>query len=261
MPLPFVNPSWDALTTAVTLEPPCFTRTTALMQQLPILDGLPVNTRIRNSRPPSKKNQSSSFTLPTPSSPNIPSSDSSDSETGVYIHPYICPNHQSTMSMLATVEPTSAKAPVLTEGDITPTVMMDFENVVLDFFISKSVPSEKQVTMIIPGIKDLRIRNWISAEHAHLVDLPFVDFMKEMRANYLHQDWEDQIWNQILTSTLTSSKTSFWNWSQNYSNSTVFYAAPPPSLMTLQFIITSRLTWMKSSGHVLSITKCTRTRF
>jgi len=38
--------------------------------------------------------------------------------------------------------------------------------------------------------------------------------MKEMRANYLHQDWEDQIHNQILTSTLASSKSSFWNWSQ-----------------------------------------------
>jgi len=118
------------------------------------------------------------------------------------------------MSTLATVEPTSAKAPVLTEGDISPAVMMDFENAALDFFISKSVPSKKQVTMIILGIKDLRIRNWISADCARLVDLPFVDFMKEMRANYLHQDWEDQIRNQILTSTLTSSKTSFWNWSQ-----------------------------------------------
>ena len=38
--------------------------------------------------------------------------------------------------------------------------------------------------------------------------------MKEMRVNYLHQDWEDEIRNQILTSTLASSKSSFWNWSQ-----------------------------------------------
>jgi len=118
------------------------------------------------------------------------------------------------MSALATVEPTSAKAPVLTEGDISPAVMMDFENAALDFFVSKSVPAEKQVTMIIPSIKDLRIRDWISAERARLVDLPFLEFMTEMRTNYLHQDWEDQIRNQILTSTLASSKSSFWNWSQ-----------------------------------------------
>jgi len=118
------------------------------------------------------------------------------------------------MSMLATVKPTSAKAPVLTKGDISPVVMMDFENATLNFFISKSVPAEKQVTMIISRIKDLWIHDWISAGHTHLVDLPFSEFMNEMRVNYLHQDWEDQIRNQILTSMLASSKSSFWNWSQ-----------------------------------------------
>ena len=39
--------------------------------------------------------------------------------------------------------------------------------------------------------------------------------MAEMRSNYLHQDWEDQIQHQILTSTLVLSKLSFWNWSQH----------------------------------------------
>ena len=35
------------------------------------------------------------------------------------------------MSMLASVDPTSAKAPILTQGDISLAVMMDFENVAL----------------------------------------------------------------------------------------------------------------------------------
>jgi hypothetical protein len=159
---------------------------------------------------------SSSRALPVPSSPLSPfslSSDSSDSEGRAYIHQSRAYS-QSTMSSLATVEPTSAKAPILTEGDISPVVMMDFENAALNFFVSKSVPAEKQVTMIIPGIKDLRICDWISTECARLIDLPFVDFMAKMQANYLHQDWEDQIRNQILTSTLVSSQSSFWNWSQ-----------------------------------------------
>lgn len=92
------------------------------------------------------------------------------------------------MSTLATVDPTSAKAPILTQGDIMPVVMMDFENVALDFFISKSVPADKQVTMVIPGIKDLCIRNWIAVECVCIVALPFADFMMEMRANYLPPD-------------------------------------------------------------------------
>jgi len=194
----------------VTVEHIRFTCTTTLSQQLPILDGLPSSTRVRNNRPSSRQQLSSPLTTSTLPSSFSPSSDSSDSEKGAYIHL----NHRSTMSVLATVEPTSVKAPVLTEGDISPTVMMDFENTTLDFFVSKSVPADKQVTMIIPGIKDLHIRDWISTDCACLVELPFSDFMKEMQVNYLHQDWEDQIRNQILTSTLLSSKVSFWNWSQ-----------------------------------------------
>jgi len=83
---------------------------------------------------------------PVSSSPNYPSSDSSDSEPDTYTHTYSQQNHQSTISTLATVEPTSAKAPILTEGDISPAIMMDFENTALDFFVSKSVSADKQVT-------------------------------------------------------------------------------------------------------------------
>ena len=205
------------LTSTVTLEPLCFTRTTALAQRLPILKGLTTNTLARNSCSLSCPKPSSSLNLPTDSPPPSVSSNSSDSEEDAYIHKnhaYIHKLHHSTMSALAMVEPTSAKAPVLTAGDISPTVMMHFKNAALDFFVLKSVPAEKQVTMIIPGIKDLRIHDWISAEHTRLIDLPFSEFMSKMRSNYLHQDWEDQIQNQILTSTLTLSKVSFWNWSQ-----------------------------------------------
>ena len=41
------------------------------------------------------------------------------------------------MSTLTAVEPTSTKAPILTEGDISPAIMMDFENAALNFFCVK----------------------------------------------------------------------------------------------------------------------------
>jgi len=118
------------------------------------------------------------------------------------------------MSTLAMVEPTTGKALVLTAGDLTPAVAMDFENATQDFFIAKSVPADKQVLLILPGIKDICIHDWITADQACITSLPFNNFIKELCENYLQNDWEDQIHNQILTSTLITSKKSFWNWSQ-----------------------------------------------
>jgi len=194
------------------------TCTTASAQQLPILDSLVPATRVRNncqhSQPSSIAQQPRSPSPLPPASPPSSfclSSDSSNSEACAYTQP----KGNFTMSTPAAVEPTSAKAPVLTAGDISPGVMMDFKNAALDFFISKSVPDDKQVTMIIPGIKDLHICDWIATKHARIVALPFAEFMTEMRFNYLPQDWEDQVHNDILMSTLTTSKMSFWNWSQH----------------------------------------------
>ena len=115
----------------------------------------------------------------------------------------------------ATVEPTSGKAPVLTSRDVTPFVMMEFENACLDFFEAKSVPNDKQVAFILPGIQDLRIQNWIAADRATIVALPFATFMTQLRSNYLHPDWEDHVRDEILNSRLDPNKESFWAWSQN----------------------------------------------
>ena len=55
----------------------------------------------------------------------------------------------------ATVDPTSVKALVLMVGDISPAVMMDSENAAQDLFIAKSVLADKQVAIVIPGLKDI----------------------------------------------------------------------------------------------------------
>ncbi|EDR12184.1 uncharacterized protein LACBIDRAFT_311293 [Laccaria bicolor S238N-H82] len=119
------------------------------------------------------------------------------------------------MSTAATVEPTSGKAPILTSGDITLSVMMEFENTCYDFFEAKSVPADEQVAFILPGIRDLHVRNWVAADCVTIVTLPFTSFMTQLRANYLHPDWEDHVRDKILNSCLDPNKDSFWSWSQN----------------------------------------------
>lgn len=69
--------------------------------------------------------------------------------------------------------------------------------------------------MIIPSLKDIRIHDWITADCESVVALPFMEFMKELRDNYLHQDWEDQVHNDILTLILASANMTFWIRSQH----------------------------------------------
>ena len=54
------------------------------------------------------------------------------------------------MSTAAMVEPMSGKAPVLTSGDVAPSVMMEFKNACHDFFEAKSVPQDKQAVLYPP---------------------------------------------------------------------------------------------------------------
>ena len=77
-------------------------------------------------------------------------------------------------TLTATFKPTSTKVPVLTAGDISPAVMMDFENAAQDFFVTKSVPTDKQVAMIIPSLKDIRIHDWITADCEHVIALLYI---------------------------------------------------------------------------------------
>jgi len=148
------------------------------MQQLPILEGLvatshpcnncqPIVLTYHHSPPPLSTSPSSFILL-------------SDSDSDNH-HTYISLKSSATipMSTLATVKPTSSKAPVLTAGDLTPAVAMDFENAAQDFFIAKSVPANKQVLLILPGIKDICICDWITADQARITSLPFNNFIKE----------------------------------------------------------------------------------
>jgi len=209
-----LNIPTSCVSTPETLEAPHFTCASALTQQLPILEGLvPTSHPCNNHQllipncshsPPPVSSSTLSFIL----------SSDSDSDDHTYIpskSPLPPPLHMST---LATVEPMSGKAPVLTASDLTPAVAMDFENTAQDFFVTKSVPADKQVSLILPGIKDICMCDWIMADQACITSLTFTNFIKEPHENYLQNDWEDQIWNNILTSTLASSKKSFWNWSQ-----------------------------------------------
>src|ERR1700683_2632856 len=64
--------------------------------------------------------------------------------------------------------------------------------------ISKKIIVDNQVSLIIGGILDSHVSDWISADCDCLVALPFNAFMVEFRANYLAKDWEEDTLCKLL---------------------------------------------------------------
>jgi hypothetical protein len=96
----------------------------------------------------------------------------------------------------------------LNAGDITPDVMREYEDDCINFFDAKEIPADKQVHKILMGIKDHRIKNWISVEHESLLALSFEDFMSEFHTNYLEENWESTTRRELLA--MTQGNLSFW---------------------------------------------------
>jgi hypothetical protein len=68
---------------------------------------------------------------------------------------------------------------MFTPGDISPSVMRQFEHGCKNYFIHKKIITDDQVVLIIGGIQDSRVGDWISGERDCLIALSFDDFMIE----------------------------------------------------------------------------------
>jgi hypothetical protein len=93
-------------------------------------------------------------------------------------------------------------------GDITLDIMCEYEDDCINFFDAKEIPTDKQVRKILTGIKDHRIKDWISVERETLLALSFEDFMSKFRTNYLEEDWESTMRHELLA--MTQGNLSFW---------------------------------------------------
>jgi hypothetical protein len=112
---------------------------------------------------------------------------------------------------MASVEQSSpSKVPILTTGDISPSVMRQFEHACKNYFIYKKIVGDNQVLLIISGILDNRVANWIIAKHDHLVGLSFNAFMTDFCQNYLVEDWEEDTLRELLS--MSQGGSTFWDY-------------------------------------------------
>ena len=112
---------------------------------------------------------------------------------------------------MASVEQNSpSKVPILTPGDISPAVMRQFEHACKNYFTHKKIIADDQVSLIIGGILDDHVNDWIIAEHEHLIALSFDAFMTDFHQNYLAEDWEEDTLHELLS--MSQGASSFWDY-------------------------------------------------
>jgi hypothetical protein len=91
--------------------------------------------------------------------------------------------------------------------------MRDFQDACEGYFENKEVPADKQVRKILAGIKDDRVKDWLSVDRARIQALEFPAFMVEFRAAYLPEEWEQDLRGDILS--MSQGDSTFWNYAVN----------------------------------------------
>jgi hypothetical protein len=86
----------------------------------------------------------------------------------------------------------TSKPPTLYAGNISPMVMRSFKVACLGYFDNKEIPEDKCIRKILASFKDEHIIEWICTEQDRLLTLSFPDFMTEVCAGFLNNDWEEK---------------------------------------------------------------------
>ena len=85
--------------------------------------------------------------------------------------------------------------PILTNGEITPKVIWDFENHCATFFMNAKdgVADDKKVTCILGCFENSLVDDWAQVDCDRLAELTFPKFMKEFREHWLPHNWEQTV--------------------------------------------------------------------
>ncbi|KAH9015035.1 hypothetical protein EDB83DRAFT_2529122 [Lactarius deliciosus] len=104
--------------------------------------------------------------------------------------------------------PILSRAPILTDGEITPKIVRNFENHCATYFLNTKdgVPNDTKVTRIIGCFENSLIYDWAQEDSERLIKLSFTEFMKEFREQWLPANWEQNVRTEMLNSRLDPSQ-------------------------------------------------------
>ena len=99
---------------------------------------------------------------------------------------------------------------MITSGKVSTQVLWDFSEGCESYFFHKEITPDKQVSVIIMGIKDHWVKDRYHTNKAVITALTFNDFMTHLHACLLKEGWRNTLQSDILST--TQGKNPFDNW-------------------------------------------------
>jgi hypothetical protein len=124
------------------------------------------------------------------------------------------------------------RPPQLSNGDISPKSVKDFENHCLNYFVNAKggIEDNVKVSRILGCFENDLINDWVSVNRERFTTLSFTDFMSEFRERWLPHDWEQSLRSKILSARLYPKKTRFEDWAASIQSLNVSLRGTPSHL-------------------------------
>ena len=109
------------------------------------------------------------------------------------------------------------RPPQLSNGEISPKSVKDFENHCLNYFVNAKggIEDNLKVSRILGCFENDLINDWISVNRERFTALSFPEFMTEFRSRWLPHDWEQTLRSKILSARLYPKKQRFEEWASS----------------------------------------------
>ena len=142
------------------------------------------------------------------------SSDSSDDDIPTLVQ-QINALEMSDLKTATIIHTNLLHAPILTDGEITPKVVCEFEKHCNMFFINAKggVPNTKKVKWILGVFEHPKVSDWMDTDGKHLGKHSLPTFMKEFQKEFLLPNWEKMVQTQMLRTHMDPDKHKFETWS------------------------------------------------
>jgi len=136
--------------------------------------------------------------------------------------------------------PVVTRPPRLTDGEILPKAVRNFENHCQNYFVNAKegvIADDKKVARILSCFDNDLVNDWIAVDRDRLITLTFEHFMTEFRARWLPFDGEREVQLQVLSARFNPKMIRFGAWAYQVQSLNVSLRGTPSHLSEYRMLI------------------------